>query len=167
MPFVAIRSTGTMGVLAYKGIILLSNNQVYYGDLVNGIPEGEGVAVYKGDYFEYYSGAWGGGKPNGHGTVVEDASIDYSYNGVFYGTGVGTWTSEGDFVDGVGDGPFVRTLRFSSGYLAGGYAVYHLSVNRGKVVSGLSPVDIGGMDFWPMNFDNMTDVYVTGYMHND
>ena len=146
------------------GMKVIGVSQVYYGDLANGQPEGNGIAVYNGDdYCEYFSGPWSGGKPNGNGYMVATfGNYDFTYNGTLMGTATGTWTYEGEFVNGIGEGAFTLTLNLLSGYLSGATAVYYPTVSAGEAWN-LSPSSKSGFDFWPMNFDHFSDIVVTGY----
>ena len=74
------------------GMTMLFENCVYYGDLVNGVPNGTGKSIWSGGY-GHYSGEWSNGKPNGAGvlTTITNEHIIY----------------EGNWTDGKGNGQFV------------------------------------------------------------
>ena len=78
------------------GMTMLFENCIYYGDLVNGVPNGVGQSYVSGGNIEHYNGEWSGGKPNGAGVLT----INFSN---------GTAINEGNWIDGKGNGQIVFT----------------------------------------------------------
>ncbi len=56
------------GELTGKGILTLKNKEVYEGDFLNGIKEGEGKYRFKNG--DCYVGSWKKGQPNGWGITL-------------------------------------------------------------------------------------------------
>lgn len=105
-----------------KGLKLLPEDWLYYGDLVDGVPNGTGAGI-KDDGSETYSGEWKNGKPNGTGTYTFSTSDNILGDCIV--VDVGNW------IDGKGNGTISRVQTYSAGY----YAVLVHEVENGETIS--------------------------------
>lgn len=94
-----------------KGLTLLREGSIYYGDIADGQPEGQGMVFTVasssfGSWTELYTGSWIGGKPNGWGSVT-------TYVGNV--SWLSCYVDEGNFVDGKGEGQMTSTYVTNQG----------------------------------------------------
>ena len=80
--------TGEGDISKEEGLIIYNANQVYYGDIVNGVKKGIGIYFIlmentNGSGYYYYKGEWSNDLPNGSGSVTEVSKEVKKEDGTF------------------------------------------------------------------------------------
>ena len=135
------------------GYKMLMENFIYYGDLINGEPNGKGDGICPVELYDHYTGSWSNGKPNGEGSEI---TVGAGFRSLDIGT----------YIDGIGNGSVQHTLFYTAGAYTGEYVVFQFTVEDGYVVDGNVPIEIssGLPRHWAsVPWDWGRTVYVKGF----